>query len=457
MNKKLYKIINKWTNKINHKNINCFFYLLKLVVIFFLLILVILILLFNRINVLKDNLDDNLIKVGYYCRSIKYGGVERVMSIIINYLSKENIFSQYLITKSDILEGEYPISNTTKRIRLVGKRTSLFEAIKKYNIDILIYNFYEKREIRKLNKLSKVKVIYYDHSSFLYWIYLKVYKFEDSIYYEYKKCHYVISLIPVENDYLFKKWGINSILMHNPTSFEYDSVIPSDLSFKNIIMIGRNDDPIKRFDLGIKAMKNIIKEISNCQMNIVSLPIEDYEELILDLNLEKNVRFVGFHKNVEVYLRNSSLHILPSLSESYSLALSEAKIFGIPSIICGLDYLALAKKGTVIIYDDDPDTIAKESIKILKNDKYRKRLGNEARKSMEKFKNRLIAKKWVKLLLAVYKGDEKLFKELLSENENKINDSEANEILNNQLKLLQKRNTFLNQTTLNQLELFSFY
>ena len=169
------------------------------------------------------------------------------------------------------------------------------------------------------------------------------------------------------------------------------------------------------------------------------------------------MRFVGFHKNVEVYLRNSSLHILPSLSESYSLALSEAKIFGIPSIICGLDYLALAKKGTVIIYDDDPDTIAKESIKILKNDKYRKRLGNEARKSMEKFKNRLIAKKWVKLLLAVYKGDEKLFKELLSENENKINDSEANEILNNQLKLLQKRNTFFNQTTLNQLELFSFY
>jgi len=68
-----------------------------------------------------------------------------------------------------------------------------------------------------------------------------------------------------------------------------------------------------------------------------------------------------------------------------------------------------------------------------------------------------LQKKWVKLLLAVYKGDEKLFKELLSENENKINDSEANEILNNQLKLLQKRNTFFNQTTLNQLELFSFY
>ena len=48
----------------------------------------------------------------------------------------------------------------------------------------------------------------------------------------------MISLIPVENDYLFKKWGINSILMDNPTTFDYDSVIPSDLSSKIIIMIG---------------------------------------------------------------------------------------------------------------------------------------------------------------------------------------------------------------------------
>ena len=266
----------------------------------------------------------------------------------------------------------------------------------------------------------------------------------------------MISLIPVENNYLFRKWGINSILMHNPTSFEYDSVIPSDLSNNNIIMMGRNDDPIKRFDLGIKAMRNIVKEINICQMNILSLPIDNYEKLILDLNLEKNVRFVGFQKNVEIYLKNSSLHILPSLSESYSLSLSEAKIFGIPSIICGLDYLALAKKGNVIIYDDNPDTIAKEAIKILKNEKYRKKLGNEARKSMKSLKNDIIAKKWVKLLLSIYREDEKLYKELISEDGYIINDEEADKILNNQLQLLQKRNPYFLNVTLNQLKAYSF-
>ena len=62
----------------------------------------------------------------------------------------------------------------------------------------------------------------------------------------------------------------------------------------------------------------------------------------------------------------------------------------IPPILISLDHLALAKGGTVIIYDDNPDIIAKEAIKILKNYNYRKILGNEARESMKPFKNNLI-------------------------------------------------------------------
>ena len=385
---------------------------------------------FFKISVQDNNLDKHLIKVAYYCSSIKYGGIERVISIIINHISKEKIFSQYLVTKSDILEGEYFIPKNVKRIGLINRSNSLYYLIRKKNIDILIYNFYEKREIKKLNKIATTKIIYYDHSSFLYWIYLKHYKFKDTIYNEYKKCKYVISLIPIESNYLFKLWGINSILMNNPSTF--------------------------RFELGINSMKLIIKEIPMSQMNIVSNPNEECEKLIQNLNLEKNVRFVGFQINVENFLRNSSLLILPSLSESYSMVLSEAKIFGIPSILCGLDYLALAKGGTIIIYDDNPETISKEAIKILKIKEYRKMMGNEARKSMKKFKNSLIMKKWIKLLVSIYKGDELSYKKLLLENKNKIKDKEAEKILNNQLKLLQKRDQFFIGTSLDKLKMYSF-
>ena len=240
--------------------------------------------------------------------------------------------------------------------------------------------------------------------------------------------------------------------MDNPLTFEYDSVIPSDLSQNNIVMIGRGNDINKRFDIGIKSMKNIIEEIPDCKMYIISDKYEELEKLIKSLNLEKNVIFTGYQKNIEEYLKNSSLHIFPSIAESYGLVMSETKIYGIPTILCGLDYITLAEGGTVIIYDDNPNTIAKEAIKILKNETYKKKLGVEARKSLDKHNNNVIAKRWVKLLLAVYKGDNKSFREL---EEDKMTEEEAERILNNQLKLIHMRVPRLKDITLEQLKSYS--
>ena len=401
---------------------------------------------------------NKIIKVGFYCDRIKYGGIGRVSSLLINYLSIESNFSLYLITDEGLLEGEYIIPKNVTRIFVYNNKRNLIRVLRQQQIDILIYNFYNIKEIEKLNKLKNTKVIYYNHSSFLYWIYNHNYNFKKTIYYIYKKCNYVISLIPIENDYLFKKWGINSILMDNPTTYNFDLVTPSNLSQKIIIMVGRSEDPIKRYDIGIKAMKNIIKEIPESEMKIISNIKEEYQRLIEDLSLEEKVRFTGQQKYIENYLKNASLHILPSLSEAYPMALSETKIFGIPNIICGLDYLALAKGGTIIIYDDNPITLAKEAILILKDDDYRKILGKEARKSMEKHKNEYTIKKWVKLLFAIYEGNIESFRKLqkLDEN-NRISKKQAENIINNQFFLLKKRIPYLSNISLEQFKLYSFH
>ena len=403
------------------------------------------------INHIKKN--KTPIKVAYYCDTIKYGGVQRVMALLLNNLSKEDFFINYLITNSERLKYEYPIPNNVIRISLSEQKINLYEALEQEHIDILIYNFYENKEIEKLNELNNTKVIFYDHSCFLIWVYQKIFKFQHSVYQAYKKCKYVISLIPLENDYLFKIWGINSVLMDNPSTFEYNNVVPSDLSQKNIIMIGRAEDYMKRYDLGIKAMKYILEEIPECIMNLVSETNKNHEKLIKILNLEKSVQFLGFSTNIEIYLQKASLHIMPSLCEAYPMVLSEAKIFGLPTIICGLDYLALAKGGTVIIYDDKPETIAKEAVKILKDDEYRKKLGKEARESMQEHKNEYIIKKWVELLWSVYKGDDESFRSLNTHK--KMTEEEADVILNNQLNLFKKRMPFKRRVNLQMLKSFS--
>ena len=413
------------------------------------IIIIVLFIILGASKIETDKKDPNVIKVGFFCYCIKYGGIERVVALLVSLLSREKNFIIYLITGSKILENEYYIPNNVKRISLSEQKINIFQFNIREKLDIIVYNFYDKKVLRKLNTLKNTKIIAYDHSCFVYWIYYNQYKFEDTMYKAYKDCKYVISLIPIENDYLFKIWGINSILMDNPLTFEYDSILPSDLSDKNIIMIGRGSDRLKRFELGIESMKYIIKEIPECIMNIISESVEEQEKLIKTLNLEKNVKFTGFQSNIDTYLKNTSLHIFPSIAEGYPMVLGETKMYGIPTILCGLDYLALAKGGTVMVYDDNPETIAKEAIKILKNETYRKILGDEARKSMEKRKNEFIEQRWAKLLSLVHKGDDE---SILKLNENRMTDKEAEEILINQLKMIHLRRPNLKDVTLDQLK-----
>ena len=165
------------------------------------------------------------IRIGIYCSSLKNGGLERVISILINYLYRVKIFELHLFT---LLKenNEYIIPDDVPR--------------KTINEDVL--------DLIKVIKKNKIEILYKS----------------------YKNSKYIISLIPFENDYLFKKWGINSILMNNFITYKYNEVNPSNLSSKIILMIGRGDDKYKRFDLGIRSMKYIVKKIPECKMKLIS-------------------------------------------------------------------------------------------------------------------------------------------------------------------------------------------
>ena len=318
----------------------------------------------------KKLYNNNKIKVAFYSPSIKNGGIERITATLLNYLNNSNIFNIYLFTKKDKETNEFLIPEKIKRIVIKTNR-KLIRVLKEEKIDILIYNFFNREGIKILNNFKNVKTIFYIHQSIFLWLYMRCFK-NIQLYKFYQSSKYVISLIPFENDYLFKNWGINSILMDNFITYDYNSIIPSDLSSKTILMIGRGKDKMKRFDLGIRTMKYIVKEIPESIMVIISSftiynPINN---LIKKLNIEKNIKLVGYVSKPEIYYKNSSLHIFPSISESFGLVVAETKIYGIPNIILGINYISTAEGGTIIVYDDNPSIIAREAIKILKNDKY---------------------------------------------------------------------------------------
>ena len=366
-----------------------------------------------NINYSKIQLDLNLslfknlnnkINLGIYSFGMKNGGRARLTSILINYLNKLKIFNIYLFTKLEKQDKEYLIPGSIKRMIINNNLNYLNKIISKTKIEILIYNLNNEKEINFLNNKIFPKIIYYQHTSFLFMWYSNYTSFL-SLYKEYQNSKYIISVIPIENNYIFKYWGINSYLMNSFVSYEYNSVIPSNLMSKTILMIGRGNDKYKRFILGVHAMEYIIAHNSIYEMKIISNLNYDLQNTIYNLNLENNVESIGFTLIPEMHFENASLHIFPSISESFGLVLSETKIYGIPNILVGLDYVQISKGGTIIIYDDCPEFIAKAAIKVMDDQNYRKFLGKEARNSMKKYNNQILFNKWIYLILSIYNGE----------------------------------------------------
>jgi len=416
------------------------------------IILIIIILYLFRINI--SFYDNNYyeysfkkkINIGLVARSLKNGGAERSASLICYYFNKVKIFKLFLFTLTKKQKNEYDVDENIKRIIV---NNNLIELIKKLQIDILLYQLYNYKQIIELNKIKKLKIILINRSCFLHWIYYNRFDFFRNYYKVYKNSEYTISLVPFENDYLFRKWGINSILISNFIVYEYNDITPSDLSSKIILMIGRGNDRIKRFDLGIKAMKYIISEVPKSEMKLNYL-----YKLIEKLKLKNFVKFVGYKSNPSFYYKNASIHIFPTLVESFGNVLSETKIYGIPNILVGLDYVACSNGGTVIIYDDSPLSLASVTIKILKDKRYRKNLGRDARHSMKKFKNYLILKRWIKIILSIYYG--KKYYQKLRKEDKKLADEEAIKLINNQLNLLKHRKKRFKNITLNNIINFTY-
>ena len=142
---------------------------------------------------------------------------------------------------------------------------------------------------------------------------------------------YIISLIPFENDFLFKKWGINSILMDSYITYNYKRVYPSDLSSKKILMIGRGNDNNKRFEKGVMSIEYILQVIQDCELKIISqlYKLNALVNLIDNLKLRHNINIEGFKEYSDTFFKNASLHFFPSISESFGLVLCETKIFRI--------------------------------------------------------------------------------------------------------------------------------
>ena len=73
---------------------------------------------------------------------------------------------------------------------------------------------------------------------------------------------------------------------------------------------------------------------------------------------------------------------------------------------------------------------------------------------MKKFRNYLILKRWVKIILAIYKGKEHYQK--LRDEDKKLSEKDSIKLIQNQINLLKSRKPKFNNISLNDIINFTF-
>lgn len=146
----------------------------------------------------------------------------------------------------------------------------------------------------------------------------------------------------------------------------------------------------------INSLNEILTKNPNITIDIVGKDIpqapgdifyKDYFKQTVNKNLQNRVKFYGFvnDKSLQKFYKNCDCLIAPSRYESFGLIFLEAFRYGKPVIgtrAGGIPEIVKENKTGLLVDINNSDQISKAVLKIFKNEKLRKRLGENAFKDL---------------------------------------------------------------------------
>jgi glycosyltransferase involved in cell wall biosynthesis len=194
-----------------------------------------------------------------------------------------------------------------------------------------------------------------------------------------------------------------------PNAFEIPERC-SPLSSKKIINIG-----------GLKKNKNIIPLLYACHNVFKNFPewslhvysatnknlagkkyLEEVENLISNLDLEKNIFLHGEVNDIYGEFFDSSIHVITSLAEGLSNAVCEAMCCGVPTVgiknVFGVDGLVKYNNGLLADRENIENTVANKIILLIRDEELRKKMGLQARNDAQIFAPNIVYGNWLVLL-----------------------------------------------------------
>lgn len=338
-----------------------------------------------------------------------------MLSLLLSELVKLDKYNIYMFTDS-ISRKDFIFHPKVKRVIAYTKRTLIKEYDKKYNISIYVLNnvivpgkIYSYKYLNNQNKI----VIGIIHGAYLASIYSNAWGVYP--YFTYSRIYDAFVHVVPDDYYVYKKLKMkNTFFIPNLYTCDPKNTPISNLTYHNLMVMGRENDKIKGGIYAIKAMDLIVKEIPDAYMYFIcpDYRIGFIRDLIKELNLTNNIKLLSYVENISKYFLNSSVMLYPSLSESFPMVMNEAKAHGMAIVGFDIAYCFSYQSGIKTVDMLNYKLMAKEAIKLLKDYNARKKLGLEAKMSLNKISNNDTIDKWDKLFSVLINKDKEGYKML---------------------------------------------
>lgn len=377
---------------------------------------------------IKENLTDSndttnngtkKIGLAFIYSTLFSNGIARFITVTANHFMKTGKYDIIFITGKPNRK-EYSFDKRIKRYEGEDNFTIIKNITEHENIDFFILqNFLGPTTINFCKSLGK-KVIGMFHGVYM----SAMFHNEPLDYKNWLNFDLFDSFIFIAADdyYFYKNLGFkNEIYIPNLYTFEPKEIKESNLTSHNILMLGRLNDEIKGLKYAVKTLYYIVKEVPDAKLTIVTSDyrIEFAKNLAKDLNISENL-VINYHTyNISQHFWNSAVHMYTSLTEAFPMAMNEAKAHGLPIVAFDVPFSPPYQDGVITVDLLDCKGLAKETIKLLKDFNYRKRMGEISKLSLNKYSNEETVEMWGKLFKSLLSEDRNDYREFQKEIENK--------------------------------------